>query len=52
MFLVGWQLFCRPPDFSELDLCDVVVDAEGMTVTIRYPCRYHGIMMQRMTQRV
>ena len=36
VLVVGWQLFCRPQDFSELDLCDVVVDADGMTITIRY----------------
>jgi hypothetical protein len=36
ILLVGWQLFDRPEDFNELQVCDIEVSAEEMEVTIRY----------------
>jgi hypothetical protein len=32
----GWQLFNRPQDFSELQVCDLVVLENALEVTIRY----------------
>lgn len=32
----GWQLFNRPQDFAELQVCDLVVLEDALEVTIRY----------------
>ena len=36
ILVIGWQLFCRAQDFSEFDLCDFIVEAEGLDITVRY----------------
>jgi hypothetical protein len=33
---MGWQLFNRPQDFSELQVCDLVSEETQLEVTIRY----------------
>ena len=36
LLVLGWQLFCRPQDFYELEVCDFRFEEAEMEVTIRY----------------
>lgn len=36
ILVIGWQMFCRAQDFRELQMCDVVVQSEGLAITVRY----------------
>ena len=36
ILMMGWQLFNRPEDFTELQICDFVLTERHLEVTIRY----------------